>query len=1201
MTSQLRSRATQVKVDFQLMQNYRLGSPLPAGAGRNALATAVGRDGSVQLFSIGTNGHVYNIFRDAASETGWSSEDMGGPPDGAPVEVVAGNDADGVLFAAAVAEVTGTPYFVDRIRDTRWNSTWQTAYASEGYKLSQLRAADGIGGCIERKTDTYCQIESLWGPLTFSLALEGVQPDDVSDWAIGTVASAPCCLICLDLPEDSGVQTFKVWTGPTFDTPGTYLNTVFSRLALTPNPAAAGTSAVFLLSADDNGIYQVLSDLTVDQPATTIKISGDAQLAELVACTNQDGVMEVFALGLDHFLYHVRQDPLQPGGWTTMMPIDQETQFGHLALGRSGKGQCELFAVAADHTLHHLWRDATTTDWSREVVEVGSTGDLEVLHSYTTELTVVDAQGGICPNTTVTVWSYEPTPVLINGRSYWIDEAAPAICTSDTSGKVTVMVQTTLLEAPLLQFATEFMENQESISVQPNADIQDKLSQLTGPELLNPTDPDGKPVVVLDPKYQTETIANAVADAVNQCAMLIGDSGVPGEVRYLAPGTRRRGVRHVRPTDARSPRAIDVASVPDQHWEVDYSSGFPVFRQLTRDAALARTAAMREGSKHARGIFGFDVDLGDVLNAAAQTVMQIADVVVTTLTENGIVAQIQLAIQLVIDGVNYLYEGLVNLIDQAFDLMRSVFARVVAGFKALFDWLEKLFNWTDILRTKEVLQIMIDQSFRLSSATIACVERNANDIFDTLKLQARNALDQVIEMDWLKGQSFQQLNATLPAPPPEYAPSFSYNVVATGFYNGGGGASDQATPASRLATSVEASRALKGVMDVLVEQADQLKNSKDFQRIVTYFEQMGEQLQDNPQQALQSALSGLLSTVSFIAQLALDVAKVIVSAILRALEAIISVFQDYLKAEWDNEFLRGIYRFATQDPKARLSLMDLLSLLFAVPTTIFYKSIAHHPPFPDDESVRMFRATFTQRVDQAIQRLGPSGAEVAAIGPLTPIAWPTAPADGVGKVPAWNVFAMGIGLGFYGLGSTGADLELNSEFGVQATPNQQTCSMLAIFGESLYTITSCPLITSDEAYLPGSGPLVEYFILWGFTSFTTLVDIYSFIDLYRKKLSLQGDIGTGISIAFGGTYCLLYGLLAKREKDANTLNVPVTIGNFFTAAPYLARAVRLSVIKEWQITKVLIPAAAVLEGVLYLGAVVVYMYSASIDNFRPHS
>ena len=82
------------------MQNYRVGSPLPTGTSRGVLASVAGPEGTLQLFSIGTNGHVFNIVPDASSDTGWSSIDMGVYSDQEAVE------AELALFAKHECDVT---------------------------------------------------------------------------------------------------------------------------------------------------------------------------------------------------------------------------------------------------------------------------------------------------------------------------------------------------------------------------------------------------------------------------------------------------------------------------------------------------------------------------------------------------------------------------------------------------------------------------------------------------------------------------------------------------------------------------------------------------------------------------------------------------------------------------------------------------------------------------------------------------------------------------------------------------------------------------------------------------------------------------------------------------------------------------------------------------------------------------------------
>src|SRR6478735_3646390 len=74
-----------VSVGSKLMQNYRLSAPVAAGTD---YALAPTDSGEVEVFSIGTDGHLYNIYPDSGSDTNWSLADMQFPG-GAAVAVSA--------------------------------------------------------------------------------------------------------------------------------------------------------------------------------------------------------------------------------------------------------------------------------------------------------------------------------------------------------------------------------------------------------------------------------------------------------------------------------------------------------------------------------------------------------------------------------------------------------------------------------------------------------------------------------------------------------------------------------------------------------------------------------------------------------------------------------------------------------------------------------------------------------------------------------------------------------------------------------------------------------------------------------------------------------------------------------------------------------------------------------------------------------
>jgi hypothetical protein len=104
----------QCLVDAKLTQQYRLASPV----GGKMIAPLCDSLGLLHVFSVGTDGHLYDIRQDSTSDTGWSSSDMGFS--GSIASVAAGIESDGttIVFAAD----TGANFYY--IRDVRWNSAW---------------------------------------------------------------------------------------------------------------------------------------------------------------------------------------------------------------------------------------------------------------------------------------------------------------------------------------------------------------------------------------------------------------------------------------------------------------------------------------------------------------------------------------------------------------------------------------------------------------------------------------------------------------------------------------------------------------------------------------------------------------------------------------------------------------------------------------------------------------------------------------------------------------------------------------------------------------------------------------------------------------------------------------------------------------------------------------------------------------------
>ena len=57
------------KFNTKFMQNYQVSAPVVSGT---KIITSKNRNGDLELFSIGGDGNIYNIFEDSTSDTGWN-------------------------------------------------------------------------------------------------------------------------------------------------------------------------------------------------------------------------------------------------------------------------------------------------------------------------------------------------------------------------------------------------------------------------------------------------------------------------------------------------------------------------------------------------------------------------------------------------------------------------------------------------------------------------------------------------------------------------------------------------------------------------------------------------------------------------------------------------------------------------------------------------------------------------------------------------------------------------------------------------------------------------------------------------------------------------------------------------------------------------------------------------------------------------
>jgi hypothetical protein len=1138
-------------VDARFMQNYVVEA---AVSSQGQIVTAQNATGDLEVFSIATNGDVYEIYPDPTSDTGWSRVAVGVTADW--IAAGASTEHPIVLFAANqghVSYVVQTPGAA-----TRWSAPQPlggqlgtSAKVFAGTVAGNLYlavVAMSSAGSTGFTLTTYC---SLWNSATPSLgtAMSGDLQQSTfvaGDWGLdGDAGIWPAFYM---MPANGLLYQCSLRNTSEHDATST-LTPMTSAPPGPPQPP--GSSSVFMppslsvLQGSGKPVLwavrgQMLWWLSPSIGWTWHLQQASIPLLSVRAGWSAAGPAEVFAVSAANRLYRLQAVPT--GVFGPLIELGQAVS--QIAYGRNAQQYSQVFATSAGtNNLITVWQDPDTSDWNTTPIDVESLGTVRPIISYTTEITILDTIGQATRGCPVTISTPDLEMLTINGQTFWVDQARPATVTTNAVGTVTVVVASDSLATPLLQVGTAFMGTGATVMIEPNADVQAQLRAVTGQQLLEAKDAAGNSLLVAP--YNTLATADQMAHLVRQSLTLVAPEAGPasaGARRMLRPhGHRQR----------RFTSRIDVRVVPRQHWRANFTTGVPVFESLTPFEARARLAHMAATYPDVGTSLG--LDWGDVWSAITEGVGTLAqgtntfvDMVIST-TAHGITV----GLTCIIDGITYVYNGVITLIEQAFDIIEGLFEKVGASFARLFEWLGVLFNWPDILLTKQAVAWTVNQAILFLPDLLAYVGAQANNYFTTLRQQVGQAMDEVIASDLLSGSLITIAQDNAP-PVPGLQEARSNNLVMTAFINNLDHVPTE-PHASMAAVHAQIAGPLETLLTSLRDLSQTFQTGTSFSHAYDYFAQVAPQLMTNPDQALLAAVAGTLEVVAGLVDVAIGTVQLIVNALLAALTAIIQAFQALLNdATWDRiPFVADLYHYIANG--ATLTPLDLVSLMIAVPTTVLYK-VANQGQAPfTPQTLAQFQQAFTARALAQACGLGP-------VDPPVPVTVLQSFQERM-KDSLPFIFRATIGASVLnGLTNGGGDV-LEPKPGTTAgTGSEMGLSVFAVIAESMVWLLTCPQLvdpTPPDFVTPAGTRLA----VWLCTPMIILSD-GACIWMASKKSSMWGDAGVGITIAVGLVRLGLFSYLVHLQRSAQQYTALGTAANMLDVVPQIFKFLRFSAIAK---------------------------------------
>ncbi|HEX2567982.1 MAG TPA: hypothetical protein VH877_00400 [Polyangia bacterium] len=907
--------SAQISAQSKFMQNYRIASPVHPGS---QVIAAKNGSGAVELFTTASDGQIFNYYPDPASDTGYSGIATG--LRSTPMAV--GVQVDGALVVIAAPQAGTTLSYVteQRAGGSRWSApaTVTVPTSASNANIAGLYTAEIAGqlyvAVLTGVAGSYSLAVSIWQPGRPSFtSVKGTIPTTNCVFVGNSAATAGFAVV------DTSLTTYSIASGTHKSVP---ITSSLSPKHVDAANDGPGNTRIFALLSDGNAYQLVQTGSSYGYAA----LSTGMNFGQIGVGTDDAGNVNVFAVDANHQVFHFEPsaslDPGQaPQASAYGSPGVIAVSASSIALAANDQGALDLFVVGTGQlSLTHMYQEEASSNWVSESVEVqpANGGDVEDYISYSSDVLVLDADGVPLVNTPVYVWTPEQALLSINGGSYWVDQETVARLSTNSGGMLSISQETGSLAAPAIYVSVPSqMAPGASLTIDQTAAQQETLATVTASDLLQPL-PSGRPL--LPSPYDNQATAESLAAACNSCMTL--------------PGTAR-------------------ATSGEQHWQIAFAPGRATYRRLTAAEAEELLTHKRATLEAAQGVLDWLSDIGDFISSVVDSVASVVDAVVTT-----VAAGVQAAITFIVDGVTYLFEVNVSAVEQAFDLVQTCFAQVQVFFEDLFEWLGFVFDWPDMLRTHQAFVYTANQFIGFLGGAVAGLQAFVDQNFEGIRTQVQNLFNTALQSiggDPTVGgyeKAHQQ-------PAPALSSAASNNIVYNGLL-------DNAQNGTTTATLPTASTAVQSATQTLQNMASTAAASQAFAQAQAYFTAF---TASNDAMFTQ-LLSGMLSVVQGVALELLSGLQTAIDTILGVVADLIVTLQDVLNAPWNIPFVSQLYSSITGG--TTLTTLDLLALIVAIPATVLYKLATHEAPFPTDDSVTAFEASFNSAT--MLQAAGLAGA-----------------------------------------------------------------------------------------------------------------------------------------------------------------------------------------------------------------------------------
>jgi hypothetical protein len=699
----------------------------------------------------------------------------------------------------------------------------------------------------------------------------------------------------------------------------------------------AQQSLIFLLVSDDD----VLHCWSQSGGDTVTQKIPNAAIAQATGHVSTDGSLHVYAVDKGLVLWALHQSARKPWrddgtpNWAPIIPLGKHV--GRLVSDMNPAAAPSLFVVhSGDASLRLHAQDASSRMWKKQKILHHKPQAYEVTR-HRAEIRVTDKKNArALPNHEVTVTvekGSSAVEVWAGGQLHLVDEKGVTL-TTDLTGKLTVAIIATEhgLACPNLVVNCDGLSGPQI--VRPAGGVHEYLS---GKGTLNPTNPKnrgGGPLPQFDAKGQTL-----------KTATLNGQLFAPGATDSKDPDAAANvsaAIRHGASV------ALDKPPPGVAGFGGELQKGQTSFHAFHTEEAMRAHLEKYRLTQAQLGDFWDDLKhfFADIFEGIKNLVIKIVHFVVDVARK---------IVQFTLDFVGAIGKALhldISGIEKAASFMHGFFNSVDAGIDEVVKWLEALFDFGAIWRTKMAIQKTVEGLCPHLVDLAGQAQKVADGWFADQKTAINTAFDAAIKK--YAGQTYgQQANWQDPCAPASSTPIAGTKATPSDFTDNPhhNWLRDKATsyPPDTSGLTLDASID-KLWQDVAAHFAD---SASEFHQALEHFKNAIWTTISDPASFATKAIPEFIEMVRDLALAALDLMDTLVDAVAALIATGVDLVDKLLKAELPLGFLNTLWGWMAEaagyKDDATLNMYSLGALLAALPATLIYKLAVgvEHEPFPE--------------------------------------------------------------------------------------------------------------------------------------------------------------------------------------------------------------------------------------------------------------